>query len=65
MSTERYTIDDDLYERVINCLADHEGQPAVKIALCAGVEAARAKRVLREAERIGQATRRGTNWFLG
>lgn len=65
MTGERYTIDDALYERVINCLADHEGQPAVRIAMCAGVEAARVKRILRAAEQLGQATRQGANWYLG
>lgn len=60
-----YIIDDQLYERVINCLADHEGQPVVRLAMHLGEEGPKVKRVLKEAERRGHAFREGRSWYLG
>ncbi|MCO4747144.1 MAG: hypothetical protein KC912_20270 [Proteobacteria bacterium] len=64
-----YIIDDEIYARVIDYLADHEGQPAVRLAMQMDEDGAKVKRVLREAEELGQVVRtgraRGTLWWLG
>ena len=64
-----YIIDDDMYARVIDFLADNEGQPAVRLAMAMDEDGAKVKRVLREAEQLGHVVRtgraRGTLWWLG
>lgn len=65
MSDAGYLIDDALYERVINTLADHEGLPAVRLAMHIGEDGAKIKRVLREAESRGHVVRQGRAWYLG
>ncbi|TNE92447.1 MAG: hypothetical protein EP330_01975 [Deltaproteobacteria bacterium] len=60
-----YVIDDALYARVIDCLADHEGQAAVHLAMLLGEDSAKVKRILREAEGLGQTTCQGRRWYLG
>ena len=64
-----YVIDSAFYARVLNQLAETDGVPAVHLASALGEDAARVKRVLKEAADLGQVVRkgraRGTTWWLG